>query len=326
MAQDNPYLFDISDEANILKCYNDHGVVVVKNVLTKAECKETFVDLDLPSGCDITKPETYELMDNCVNRYGVYGNNPLFTKALLRNRTHQNVQKVFKLLYGTSAGPLLAQHDRIGIMRPITGTYGKEKWRVPDIHPNLHLDVDLFGYFADNYRPEVDNFLGNLDYENLSDYVAENNAKHVTMGRQIQAVLNFVDNRYEDGGFQCIPLDNPTEVLKNWVKDHVVESKPSPNGRYIFSNNSYDSKLLCQGEALRMPCPAGSLICFDATLPHGTLPNSSDRIRVIQFLRYIPESVIVSHKKRAKRVKQECERVGFEIDKANVEVLLGTKS
>jgi len=78
---------------------------------------------------------------------------------------------------------------------------------------------------------------------------------------------------------------------------------PQPNGRYIFSNNHRDdSKLIALGQVLRMPCPAGSMICFDATLPHGTLPNFSDRIRVIQFLRYLPESVIVNQKQRSKRV------------------------
>jgi hypothetical protein len=322
---ENPYSFDIKEEQQIIDCYNKHGIVVVRNVLTKAECKETFFDLDLPEGTDITKPETYHLMDNVVNRYGVYGSNPLFTKALLRNRTHQNVQHVFQLLYGKKE-KLLVQHDRVGIMRPTNGQYGQEKWRVPDIHPNLHLDINIFGYYEPNYRSEVDKFLGGLDYTNLSDFVAENNAKHCTMDRQIQSVLNLVDNRYEDGGFHCIPLESPEKVLKDWLSTFSEKGTIEPNGRYIFSNNHKDdAKLLSIGQALRMPCPAGSLVLFDACLPHGTLPNFSDRIRVIQFLRYIPETVIINHKKRAKRVEQECKRVGFEINKDNMNVLLGTE-
>lgn len=330
MAEDtvtNPYSFDISEEQSIVDCYNKNGVVVIRNVLTKVECKDTFADLDLPKGCDITKPQTYSLMDGVVNRYGVYGKSALFTKALLRNRTHPNVQRVYKLLYGDI--PLLAQHDRIGMMRPTVGTYGKEKWRVPDHHPNLHIDINPFGYFTPGFRTNVDQFLASLDYEDLSDFVGENNAKHETMGRQIQGVINLVDNRYEDGGFQCIPMQEPEKVLKEWIKNYSSPAKPEPNGRYIFSNNNKnDQLLLSHGQALRMPCPAGSLICFDATLPHGTLPNSSDRVRVIQFLRYLPESVIQSsnYKKRAKAVQRECEKVGFEITDGNRDVLLGTKS
>jgi len=204
-VEDNSYSFDLNDEQKIIDCYNQHGVVVVRNVLTKLECKETFADLDLPSGCDLTKPETYHHLDRVVNRYGVYGSNPIFTKTILRNRTHPNVQRVFELLYGSQI-PLLVQHDRIGIMRPTTGLYGQEKWRVPDLHPNLHVDIDPFGYFKPNFQTEVNQFLGHLNYTDLSDFIAENNAKHETMGRQIQSVLNLVDNRYEDGGFHCLPL------------------------------------------------------------------------------------------------------------------------
>lgn len=326
LQEDNLYSFDISDEKKILDCYNKYGLVVVRNVLTKVECKETFKDLNLPAGCDITKPETYSLMDNVVNRYGVLGSDPLFTKAVLKNRTHPNVQKIFKLLYGVDAGPLLVQHDRIGVMRPTVGLYGQEKWRVPDIHPNLHLDINVPGYFAENFRGEVDKFLGKLEYNDLSDFIAENNVKHETMGKQIQAVLSLVDNREEDGGFHCIPQQNSDKILKEWYESSTIGAKPEANGRYVFSNNNYDTSLLSKGHAIRTPCPAGSLILFSCTSVHGTVPNFSDRIRVIMFLRYLPESVIINHKKRAKRVKQECNKVGFIINEQNSGVLLGTKS
>merc|ERR1711943_17663 len=43
-----------------------------------------------------------------------------------------------------------------------------------------------------------------------------------------------------------------------------------------------------------VPCPAGTLILFDATLPHGTKPNISTRSRAILFLRYITSDELPS--------------------------------
>jgi len=315
--------FDISQNDEIVKCFDECGVVIVKNVLTKQECKNTFIDMNIPDNCNIMDPTTYENFDLTLNKYGMINAGVQFTRALLYNRTHKNVRKVFELLFKDTK--LLVQHDRYGIMRPTSGQYGKKEWKTPT-NNNIHLDVDPFGYFKENFRQKIDEYFEGIKYDKTEDFVSENNAKHYTMNTHIQSVLNLVDNRFEDGGFCCIPLENRYETMKNWTRSHskykLMEDNAEPNGKYIFTN-SLDDKNIMSRELVRMYCPAGSLICFDAILPHGTLSNFSDRIRVAQFIRYIPENIIKNHKERAKLVQSECDKVGFEINDENREILIG---
>merc|ERR1712050_543539 len=74
-------------------------------------------------------------------------------------------------------------------------------------------------------------------------------------------------------------------VLRKWVSKHPSLPEAEPNGRYNLGNCGTDAKL--GADAVRVPCPAGTLILFDATLPHGTRPNTSLRNRAILFLRYL---------------------------------------
>jgi ectoine hydroxylase-related dioxygenase (phytanoyl-CoA dioxygenase family) len=130
------------------------------------------------------------------------------------------------------------------------------------------------------------------------------------MGQQVQGVLNLIDNRCEDGGFQCVPMGDPCGWLRGWCPTQHWTSPPEPNGRYIFSPKAYE----CLGpRAVRVPCPAGSLLLFDACLPHGTLPNRSGRPRAIQFLRYLPRDVLSDKclHARAAAVRRHCRLLGF---------------
>jgi len=162
----------------------------------------------------------------------------------------------------------------------------RKKWDTPFSWPGLHFDVSLKSYFgpADARRAEVDSFLAKSDYASLDGFVKENNAKHESMGRTVQGVLNVFDNAEEDGGFQCVP-GFFGDTLKDWVASHPSLPATEPNGRYNLGSKGPDSKLGAQ--AVRVPCPAGTLILFDATLPHGTRPNTSSNNRAILFLRYM---------------------------------------
>src|SRR6185369_17340738 len=94
------FTFDIAQENEFVECFKKYGVVIVSNVMTKAECKETFLDIGLPKDCNIMDPKTYTNFDSVVNKYGILNSNTvLFSKSVLRNRTNQNVKKVFELLY-----------------------------------------------------------------------------------------------------------------------------------------------------------------------------------------------------------------------------------
>eukprot|EP00930_Biecheleria_cincta_P074560 TRINITY_DN61779_c0_g1_i1.p1 TRINITY_DN61779_c0_g1~~TRINITY_DN61779_c0_g1_i1.p1 ORF type:complete len:130 (+),score=15.46 TRINITY_DN61779_c0_g1_i1:41-391(+) len=71
-------------------------------------------------------------------------------------------------------------------------------------------------------------------------------------------------------------------ALQEWVREHSDLPGPEVNGRYNLKDYGPDAVL--GRDACRVPCQAGTLILFDATLAHGTKPNISARSRAILFL------------------------------------------
>ena len=133
-------------------------------------------------------------------------------------------------------------------------------------------------------------YLNKLEYKSCDDLLNENNAKNITMGNHYQGIINLIDNNDKDGGFHCILKGH--NIIKKWydeAKNHLKDQ--IPNGRYIFrSDFSIDMKYF-NCETAKISSPAGTLIIFDATLPHGTKPNFSQNSRIIQFLRYVPSNI-----------------------------------
>jgi hypothetical protein len=280
--------------------------VGVTGVLTKDECHATIHDTYLPEGFDIDDVKTYDKLDIVTNRYGVIGNDSLFTHRLLTNRSHPNVYKAFQTLYDQK--DLIVNHDRVAIMRP---TDISMAWDTPYTFPGLHLDVDPQGFTAKGYDVEIKKYLKGINYKDKGSFTAENNGKHYTMGTRIQSVLNLLDNEEEDGGFQCVPMPDSNEWLREWVPKQKWTTEMEPNGRYFFDGKSFGKLGLCK---TRVPCPAGTLIMFNATLPHGTMPNRSSKPRAIQFIRYSPVTDLEDYKARSKLITKLCKDCKFPID------------
>jgi len=128
------------------------------------------------------------------------------------------------------------------------------------------------------------------------------------MGRQLQGVINLFDNKEEDGGFCFVPGSHL--MLRDWYdrkKDRLPEAMP--NGRYQFTESDPEF----YGKDVRLPCPKGTLIIFDAALPHGTRPNFSSKQRMIQFMRYMPKATFDPKTllKRRKFVSKQLESIGY---------------
>lgn len=313
------YLRPMSDLAAVRECYEQHGVVGVTGVLDPEECQTLLtkgIEPYLPEGCRFDDVDSYSLADRALNRYGVLGKQALFNPAILSARLHPNVAAAFSAVYGQE--DVIACHDRMAWMRPaaICG-----QWDTPFSWPGLHLDVSARGFY-ELERSSVDAFLGGLDYLGGGGFVAENNAKHTSMGRTVQAVLNLMDNAEEDGGFQCVPGMFGAN-LERWVAQHTSLPEPQVNGRYELRSFGPDAEL--GAEAVRVPCPAGTLILFDATLPHGTRPNTSTRSRAILFLRYVCPGVLPpeSWRNRNAALRRVVKEVGFEPDERQSRLLYG---
>jgi ectoine hydroxylase-related dioxygenase (phytanoyl-CoA dioxygenase family) len=314
----------IDDVGGVVACFRENGVVAITGILTATECTDTLADMALPAGTSVLDPTTYAEMDSELNRFGVIGHKSLFTATLLRNRCHPNVVRAYELLYGHD--DLLAQHDRVAVMRPYYSASGVEQpvHDTPFSYPGVHLDVNVPSFVSDDgYDAEITAFLQRLTYADDRDFTSENNAKHVSWGQHIQGVLNLIDNREEDGGFQCVPMADCGAWLREWGK--TVKGPREPNGKFVFDAKTF-GKLGFVAE--RVPCPAGTLICFDAALPHGTQPNRSDRPRAIQFLRYIPRLALPAEtrKQRAAAIARHCAKLRFDVaDPLRARVLFGSK-
>jgi len=284
-CEDETYLRPVDDVAAVRACYERFGVVGVTGVLNEEECNQLIsegIEPCLPDGCSIRNPETYHLADHAVNRYGVLGKHTLFNPSVLHARLHPNVVAAYKAVYGRE--DVYACHDRAAWMRP---ALLNSRWNTPFSWPGLHFDVNLRSYFH-GQRSHVDAFLGSLNYDD-GGFTAENNAKHLSMGRTVQGVLNLLDNEEEDGGFHCTPgFFGP--ILQPWADAHPGLPQAEPNGRYELKDFGPDAAL--GSASVRVPCKAGTLLLFDATLPHGTRPNMSCSSRLILFLRYVPSDAL----------------------------------
>lgn len=314
------FLRPVTDPTAVRACYEDYGVVGVTGILDPGEAAALVAEglnPNLPEDCLIEDPETHHLADRAMNRYGVIGKRALFNPRILEARLHPNVVAAYQAVYGRE--DVVACHDRAAWMRPAAHCAA---WMTPFKWPGIHFDISLRGFFEPGYRQEVDNYLDGLDYHSFTGFVGENNAKHETMGRQVQGVLNLLDNRDEDGGFHCVPGFYGDE-LRNWVNGHKNLPEPEPNGRYELSAFGMDAELAMWTQ--RIPCPAGTLLLFDTTLPHGTKPNASEQSRAILFLRYIVGDTLPpgSWQQRNASLRQIVDAVGFQPNSRQARHLYG---
>jgi len=300
------FLRSVDDMDAVRACYDLYGVVGVTGVLSACECDSVIAGLEfhLPEGCLMHDADTFSLADHAINRYGVIGKEALFSPALLSARLHPNVSAAYAAVHGRE--DVFACHDRAAWMRPVQLN---PAWDTPFSWPGLHLDISLSSYFEGSREP-VDDYLSSIAYDN-GNFASENNAKHRSMGRSVQGVLNLYDNDEEDGGFHCVP-GLFGDALHQWVREHPKLPKAEPNGKYELKGYGVDAKL--GALAVRVPCPAGTLILFDATLPHGTRPNASAKSRAILFLRYITSDELptAAWQDRNAALRRIVEDVGFE--------------
>jgi hypothetical protein len=259
---------------------------------------------------------TFHLADTYLNNFGVIGKESLFTKTLTRNRFHPNVQLAYSIAYDMKSSHLIAQYDRVAWMRPTIGPLYEDLSKYKTM-PNTHLDVNPESYFNPTLSKSVYDCLNSIPYTSKGDFMKENNVKCRSMGLQLQGVLNLFDNEEIDGGFAFVPEGHTK--LYDWYnkrKNHLPAAVPS--GRYGFTKADHEFYY-----AVRLPCPKGTLIIFDASLPHGTKSNNSQNQRMIQFIRYMPKLSLTqdSLKRRTKFIRAELNSIGYKLTPSESNVL-----
>ena len=126
----------------------------------------------------------------------------------------------------------------------------------------------------------------NLVYKRHSDFILENNMLGNIDENQllVQGLVNFMDNRPQDGGFQLVPKF--PQRYKEWVEstsDSIGKHYSERQDFIILPENVPFAK-----EAERISVPAGCLVIWNQQSPHGSLPNNSNRPRFAQFMKFFP--------------------------------------
>ena len=242
----------------------------------------------MSSGFDLSDVATYG-QTPIVNNFGLYAKKPIFSAQFLKNRENERLHKAFSILYGDDQ--LLVNHDRCAFYRPTKGisfetqSVDKPEWKTNYVYPGLHLDFHPSSYVKyDEMVKKRENF----NYSATDDFVAENNLYCRADGLQIQGIINLLDNREEDGGYQCVP--GFCHQYETWSNEKKTLRDQYVEGVYHFSKaDKIDMKYV--SDPIRIPVPKGTVILWSQLMAHGTKPNNSNRPCCIQFIKMFPKKI-----------------------------------
>lgn len=279
--------------------FESFGFVVIRNVLEQEEIDASlnemfeFLERTVP-GFDRSNVDSWKLWNS--ESFGMCGKMPVFTQQMLLNRQNINIYRAFASLIGTEN--LRVNHDRWAIYRP-TELLGKQF----ESAENIHLDINPWRFLNDDSK--VWDVVDNLNYGDLRDFVTENtHVTQTTRGRQLQGILNLVENEENDGGLMIIPGFH--RDFENWV--HSLGPMTDSECRYKFPSNHPFRQF-----AIRVPCRAGSLVIWDQRCVHGSRGNRSERMRGVQFMRMQSAEKMPNKRarNRQKAIRREMEKIKF---------------
>ena len=307
-SEDSRYIqsFTVDQKDEILQCFREYGVVIIRDVLTAEECERTRNDIieiaENNSDFRYNDSSTWHNWPSSgIERYGQVQRDPYFTPQFMYNRQNPKVLEAFSILYNIPKEQLIVNHDRGCLFRPtkMNPSFKTQK--------NIHLDFDPWGFMSKKNESKVKNNLNQLQYgRKLNEFIFENNQVHSSMynGLHLQAGINLLDNQYEDGGFGCVP--GFVNIFDKWAQEnsnsHFVSTAAErnsvqfPSGHWIYH------------KAQRLPMKEGSLIIWDQKTPHGSFPNDSHQFRIAQFLKVYPNTELCKSQARRKARRNTLQR------------------
>lgn len=328
--------FAADDDCGIAAFLEEWGFVAVRGCLSAAECEETLADCwsylesegwrrpaPAPTalgGVDRADPGTWDSDSGWPGGMalteGIIGEEICWTRRSLINRASPILYRVFSALLGETE--LLVSHDRYGFMRPAAHHPERGTDR------NLHFDCNpwtKFGIDVDTSAARTSlqdaRDADARPYEDEGDFIREGNYAG-TAG--IQAMINLVDNRPEDGGFHCVPKAH--QWVEAWAAEHVeLGGRFAPDATFCpffwvpgpaSDEDALEDLSGLEPLAQRVPVRAGDGLLWNQLLPHGSAPNRSDRPRACQLLTLRPAASIglAERRARAEVVRQRVADVG----------------
>jgi len=268
---------DENENLNPFAFFRKYGFIVVSDVLTNDDCDKTTSEIfDIIESKTNFKRDDVSTWDQFPNdgssipQYGSPSKPPVFSKQFLLNRSNPNVFKVFSELLKTK--DLMTNIDRCCFFRP---TLINKSWATRD---NVHLDMNPFNWMGNGERQREE--LDSLTYARIAEFIVENNQPSQHDGLQLQAVLNLLDNKIEDGGFVIIP------GFQHEFIEYFKTQKPN----YDPPSLNFDKKF--HKLAKRISMRKGSMVIWDQRIPHGSFGNTSNNPRMAQFLKLFPTSTV----------------------------------
>jgi hypothetical protein len=281
--------FTIEQPEEITNFFGKYGFVVVKDLLTEEECK-------------LSEDEIWEFMGRCVegiNRYdtstwhlhwpalkhlGILGNDVILSKQMMENRQNEKVFRAFEIIFGH--GDLIVDVGRASAMRPTRNVLIPES----DIHEKdvvLDTPSEREGYvYVDRPHWKTKSEWIHWDMHPWNGWTSTfawksvNEDLNVGYDRlKVQGILSVIDCGPNDGGFHCIP--GFQDHIRGWANANLDKMKPT------FRDSSYQvpEEDPIRNDCQKCPIRKGSLLVWDSSLPHGTFPNDSENMRMIQYIK-----------------------------------------
>eukprot|EP01121_Diplochlamys_sp_Union-15-3_P000419 TRINITY_DN10393_c0_g1_i1.p1 TRINITY_DN10393_c0_g1~~TRINITY_DN10393_c0_g1_i1.p1 ORF type:complete len:358 (-),score=45.72 TRINITY_DN10393_c0_g1_i1:1-1074(-) len=295
--------FTLTEKESYTKFFEEYGFVVIRDVLSSAEIQRSindvwsyiesanYADLDreyMAGKVNRHEPSTWENNNwSDMQNTGFVGKNPVFTEVAFELRQHPKIYEVFSTLIGNPK--LWVSIDRYALFRPTKDVLiNGEKCQKPQWKSNvsLHFDTNPWTYCnAKKNVPKSEIFPPNYDF--LPAFCREYNAAGNIYSNlvKVQGLVNFVDNRVEDGGFQLCP--GFPKHLTSWAKaTERTLGTPYTSPKKCFIVLPKDCKLY--NHAQRVPLRAGSMLIWSSLMPHGSAPNDSSNMRMAQFIKLFP--------------------------------------
>ncbi|KAL5474496.1 hypothetical protein EMCRGX_G026451 [Ephydatia muelleri] len=251
--------------------FDEYGYVVVRDVLTADDCQATIDDIwtyletgafgGIDPGIKRDNPSTWTKGWPPMQKSGILGVLPVFTKRAQDNRQNPRVYEVFANILGEKE--LMVNQDRYGLFRPTIEEDGTvhDEWKTVR---NVHLDMNPWVYTLPRGKGEEYD-VSKLDYLSNSHFFEENNHP----------------GRLQDGKLH---LQGFHKIFKEWTDCNRRDlGKKYADQRTFISIPEEDP---VWSHAQRLTGRAGSLFVWNQLVAHGSAPNNSTRARYAQFLKY----------------------------------------
>ena len=264
-----------SEEDSYLSFFEDFGFVVIRDVFSPEMCELSRVSPiaitklyslqqsamwsvveQLNPGLSRDNPNSWKSL-KANGSYGLSIRGPCFHPQMVRNRCNPELIRVLQRLVGES---ILVSQDRFTIYRSTLCTPEAALYSTGDGISNIHLNQSLLGpknihldlnpwWWLESFEGVVQG-VDSLTYDNLHDFIRENNLVVRSMGRHVQCVLNFTDNCPEDGGTVLVPGFH--KVMREWAKVNTCLNRPRPWFNYSDFKGDIMGEQLLQ-LAIRVP-------------------------------------------------------------------------